>query len=396
MRPERLYYALEFFSSVALSASWLALSVYMIQVVRLTPFELVLVGTALEVSIFLLEVPTGIVADLYSRKRSVLLGVLCLGIGTFFSGLSTAFAPIALLQIVKGAGYAFISGAQAAWLTDEIGEEAANKAFLRASQYGAIAGPIGTILAIVLGSVSLPVPILFGGGLLIGLAAILTVIMPETGFKPHPHDGTSALTRMFRVLGEGFRIVRGRPSLRTLVMVTGINGAFSESYDRINEYLWVAVIGIPAGISPLLWLGGIGIATTPISLIITELTRRWANLEEPAALARLLFWLNAGLMVAVIGFALAGNAWVALPAFIAVGQIRRLLHPLYQAWLNRDLEPASRATVFSMVSQTDALGEMVGGPVLGAFGNASARGAIVIGALLLSPALWLFGRRSRG
>ena len=44
---------------------------YQVQTVGLNPFQLVLVGTVLELTAFLAEVPTGIVADIYSRhKRS--------------------------------------------------------------------------------------------------------------------------------------------------------------------------------------------------------------------------------------------------------------------------------------------------------------------------------------
>jgi hypothetical protein len=38
-------------------------------VVRLTPLRLALVGTVLEATVFLLEVPTRVVADVYGRRR---------------------------------------------------------------------------------------------------------------------------------------------------------------------------------------------------------------------------------------------------------------------------------------------------------------------------------------
>ena len=43
--------------------------VYRIEVVHLDPLRLVLLGTALEVSVFLFEVPTGVLADTYGRRR---------------------------------------------------------------------------------------------------------------------------------------------------------------------------------------------------------------------------------------------------------------------------------------------------------------------------------------
>ncbi|MGH2530993.1 MAG: hypothetical protein ACRDJW_01690 [Thermomicrobiales bacterium] len=53
--------------------------IYHVTVVGLNPFQMVLVGTVLEVTCFLFEVPTGIVADVYSRRLSILVGVALIG-----------------------------------------------------------------------------------------------------------------------------------------------------------------------------------------------------------------------------------------------------------------------------------------------------------------------------
>ena len=50
--------------------------VYQSEVIQLDPLQLVLVGTVLEAACFMFELPTGIVADLYSRKGSVLIGLV--------------------------------------------------------------------------------------------------------------------------------------------------------------------------------------------------------------------------------------------------------------------------------------------------------------------------------
>ena len=44
--------------------------IYRVQVVDMDALQLVLAGTALEVAVFLFEIPTGIVADIYSRRLS--------------------------------------------------------------------------------------------------------------------------------------------------------------------------------------------------------------------------------------------------------------------------------------------------------------------------------------
>jgi MFS transporter, DHA3 family, tetracycline resistance protein len=111
-------------------------SLYEATVAGLTPVQLILVGTALEVSAFVFEVPTGIVADVYSRRLSIIIGYVLMGLGFLVEGFFPAFLPILLAQVIWGLGYTFTSGATQAWISDEVGEETANKLFLRGTQVG--------------------------------------------------------------------------------------------------------------------------------------------------------------------------------------------------------------------------------------------------------------------
>src|SRR5207302_8329066 len=60
--------------------------VYQVEVAHLNPLQLVLVGTTLEIVAFLCQVPTGVLADLYSRRLSVILGVFVFGLGFILEG----------------------------------------------------------------------------------------------------------------------------------------------------------------------------------------------------------------------------------------------------------------------------------------------------------------------
>lgn len=58
---------------------FISLAAYYVRTIGMNPLQLMLVGTALEATVFLFEVPTGIVADLYSRRLSVLIGGFLIG-----------------------------------------------------------------------------------------------------------------------------------------------------------------------------------------------------------------------------------------------------------------------------------------------------------------------------
>ena len=98
------------------------------------------------------EVPTGIVADVYSRRLSIIIGYLLMGLGFLVEGFFPAFLPILLAQVIWGLGYTFTSGATQAWITDEVGEDDANKLFLRGTQIGLFASLIGMGAAILVGA----------------------------------------------------------------------------------------------------------------------------------------------------------------------------------------------------------------------------------------------------
>ena len=129
----------EFFSTLVFTVNL----IYQVQVAHLNPLQLVLVGTVLEATAFLFEVPTGIVADVYSRRRSIIIGTFLLGIGLALQGVVPKFGVILLAQVIWGIGYTFTSGATEAWLTDEIGVDRANPLFLRASQMRTIGSIVG-------------------------------------------------------------------------------------------------------------------------------------------------------------------------------------------------------------------------------------------------------------
>ena len=68
------------------------------------------------------------------------------------------------------------------------------------------------------------------------------------------------------------------------------------------------------------------------------------------------FYIGFALLVGMmLSFALAGSFAVALLCYFAIAMLRSVKSPLSAAWLNQNLESSTRATVFSMQAQADAL-----------------------------------------
>lgn len=391
----RTYLIMAAVEAMAYSMIFTVNLLYQVDVVQLNPLQLVLVGTALEATIFLFEIPTGIVADVYSRRLSVIISMLITGVAFWVETSFPVFLAVMAGQMLWGLGYTFTSGARNAWLADEIGEERASKAYLRGSQIGHIFALIGTGLAVALGSIDLVLAIRLGGVVFILLGVFLIGFMPETGFKPTPRGERSSWAHMADTFREGWGAIRVRPALITMMLVLFVYGAASEGLDRLWTAHLVRDIGLPplGPLEPIAWFGVIRAAGMLLAIGPAEYLHRRLETTNIRALSWALIAIDVLLAGAITVFALAGSFTIAIIAMLVINPLRALIGPLELSWINRGLESGSRATVLSMSEQAGALGELSGGPVLGAIGNARGiRAALLGSALLLIPAIGLYGR----
>lgn len=386
-------------SAVFLQMIYTPLAVYYVQVVQLTPLQLVLVGVVLEITELVCEVPTGVVADTYSRRLSIIIGECLIGIAFIVQGLTPLFGVILMGVVLHGIGGTFISGALQAWIADELGEERVRDAFLRYGQLRLGGGIAGLGIGVALGTIDLALPIVIGGMLMLALGVVLIVVMPETGFQPASRgerEGWSAAWHsMVATAGDGMRLVRFTPLLSTLLLVTAVLAATGEALDRLSEAHFIRVIGFPGVIElePIVWFGLINLGTSLLGLLAVEAVIRRLDTSTPARAANALFIINALRIAAVVAFGLAGNFWLALAAYWSVGLLGSVIGPIQDGWLNRSIKPSVRATVFSVMGQADALGQLAGGPAIGAVGTRfGLRAAMVTAGLALSPALLLYSR----
>ena len=112
--PDRLYVANAAVAAFVGTLAFTITSIYRFRTAGLDPFELVLVGTAMEASVFVFEVPTGVVADIYSRKLSIVIGHLGMGVAFLVEASWPSFAGVLVAQTLWGLAYTFTSGATVA------------------------------------------------------------------------------------------------------------------------------------------------------------------------------------------------------------------------------------------------------------------------------------------
>ena len=367
--------------------------VYHIEIVHLNPLQLMLVGTTLELACFIFEIPTGIVADVYSRKLSIVIGGVLTGVGFILEGSISSFVFVLVAQIVWGLGSTFISGSLEAWIAEEEKNKDLDEIYIKGAQAGQIGAFIGIVLSTVIANFSVRLPIIVSGVLFIILALFLWLYMPENNFKPSVPGDLNTFKKMVYTFKSGLKFVKSKSIIMILLAVTLFYGLSSEGYDRLSNAHFLQDTTLPklGNLSSVTWFGIFGILGMILSFIVMHFMAKNLKNEDNRKNGKLLLCINILYISSMLIFALTRNFSLMLIAYLATNTFRIINEPIFSAWLNGHIDDNSRATVLSINGQMNSLGQILGGPIIGIIAtNISVSIGIVCTSLLVAPVLVLY------
>ncbi len=378
-RTLRIFLQSGFVWQLCWSSYWTLFFLRVVVDVGLDPLQLLLLGTTKEVTILLVEIPTGVVADIRSRRLSVILSFLICGSAVVGAGLADTFTALVLTQALWAFGTTFRSGAETAWFTDEVGSVDVVDAVLpRRARLEAVGSIVGlTTTALIAAATDLSTALVAVGALLIGWSIVLTTGMPETGFERH---AASAGNRVRELLGEGVEASR-KPGLRVLLFASVVTGFASEAVDRL-AVARLDEVGLQDTISPALLIGGAAVVQSVAAIVLLFVFGR--RLAGPQLVTAMVI-LNALTAVGVGVLAQGGLLAMALSGMAVQGTTRSIARTVTTGWTNHFTNRSNRATVHSFVGQAQSLGEISGGIILGFVAQRAGIGL----ALTTSAALYL-------
>ncbi|GAA2604666.1 MFS transporter [Paractinoplanes durhamensis] len=359
--------------------------------IGLSPLQLVLVGTVMETVCFLAQVPTGVIADLRSRRLSVIIGYLLMGVGLLVWGLIPSFAAILVANVIWSIGVTCVDGAEEAWAADEIPAARVTSAFVRGGQLVQAGSLLGIAAATGLALLGLAVPIVVGGVLTLLLGVLLMVFMKEDGWSPAETRGS--WRSMGRQVAAGAGAVRRSMLLGGIVAGTLFAGMSSEGFDRLSQPFLLPFV---SSLDETWVFGGLAMAAALGSIALTGLIGRHLDTTHPRRIGELMTVLQIVTAIGMIGFGLTGQWWLAFGLYLVVRLLRDTASPIMTIWMVSATGPDTRATVFSIQAQADALGQIVGGPPAGVVGSRRSLGAGISAAgVFLLPAAALFALAAR-
>jgi DHA3 family tetracycline resistance protein-like MFS transporter len=229
--------------------------------------------------------------------------------------------------------------------------------------------------------------------MLIGI--ILAVIMPETGFHPTPREDRNTWQHMWHTFKLGVDTVRAKPRLMNIVFIGLFYGIYSEGFDRlwVKHLLDTFELPIIFGNNQVAFFAALRVAGTILTIIAVRFVEKRVDSSSPLAIGRAVLIVTAGISLAMFGFALSQILILSLILYLIIDALRDVHIPLQTAWVNQKLDSKVRATVHSMFGQVDAVGQMLGGPIVAVIAaTGSAVASLVTSSLLLTPALFFIQR----
>lgn len=328
--------------------------------------------------ILLSEIPNGIFADRFSRKKSLFLGLIFLGLGYITFSFSNNFTSLILAEFFCAFGAAFLSGADKALLYELLKKEKletdARAYFAKMQSFGTL----GMALGLPLGSVfatsnfitpypySLPLTFLFSSVVSFAVALVILTIDEENRevkSKRFVHKGVQSFLSIYR-------------NKNLLWLCSNLVMINTPTFFIV--WLYQPLLG-ECGID-IKYYGFVACAFNLFSIFLLNYI---SKIEAYFGTGKLLFFTGIFPGIIFITFTLFNNAYFVIFSIILAFGIKTLRTPIINDYINSHIEDESRATILSTVSMMQRVSLLFINPIVGYFSDISIEYALLFLGILL-------------
>lgn len=303
--------------------------------------------SAFHLAILLGEAPTGVVADLLGRRRSMLIGLVLSAASLFgYAWISDTLTACLLLGLT-GLSLTFISGADTALLYETAeaagGEELARRAIARASALQMATLAVAPVIAGWLAERHPLAPFFAHGAMTLLAAAVVWTMQEPAAAAPGPAAGPRRRSPWAHTLAA-LTYLRRRPDLLALVAFAWVYEAVASMASQFGQ-VYLPALGLSLFGAGMVFSAGrlLGAAGGWIAERLTgEAADRWLR------------WGPLGQAVLIMLAGLARTARGAAALALNEG-LDGLVYPLLSARINQAIPTAQRATILSFQSLGSSL-----------------------------------------
>jgi MFS family permease len=389
---QRVYLLLTLLSTLAASFIWGINTLFLLDA-GLSNVEAFAANAFFTAGMVIFEVPTGVVADMWGRRTSYLLGAATLLLSTLlYLWMWQSHAPLwgwAVASILIGLGFTFFSGATEAWLVDALAATGFKENLESVLAKGQVVGGGAMLTGSVAGGfiaqvTTLGMPYIIRS-VLLGLTLVSAFVwMKDLGFTPDRSKG--AIAEIKRVLRESVENGWRNPPVRWLMLAAFCAGGVDIfAFYALQPYL-LELYGDPgaygiAGLAAAIVAGTQMIA----GLLVSRLRHLFSRRTQALILSSLIGTGCLALLGSTSSFAVAVVSLVIWGLTFSIGM------PIRQAYINGIIPSQQRATVLSFVSLMDSAGAVIAQPALGRVADVAgyARAYLVSAAIQLTAVPFL-------
>lgn len=327
-------------------------------------FEVNMVNVVFFVTMFVFEIPTGVIADVLGRKISVIAGFFIPAIGMIMYFFADSFLICALAEAISAIGFTCITGAFDAWLVDELRhygyQEKPRWIFARGQQLGRLAGLISAMIGAFLGNHNLALPWLASGFFMTLGTIIAILIMKETTFMPTSFSFKKNWQDMFKTFKIGMSYAKNNSPVRFLISMSIIQ-SLSFMAPNMQWTVWFNQLLDDTKNLGLIWWG-VTLAMMAGSGCARIISNKW---NEKTML--MLTQIGIGVCVAIAS--LSTMIGLSLIFFLLHELGRGFYRPIKDDYLNANIPSEQRATLISTEAMAFHFGGAFGLALSGAVAN---------------------------
>lgn len=345
-------------------------------------------------TLFVGELPTGALADVFGRKRACILAFIVRACGMIIYGWSHSFWAFVIAEIVCAVGLTFENGALQAWAVDRLnhcgGKHTVDMLYRRKAQLKLTGVIVGGLCGAFISNNSLALPWFYGAAVLLVTSCIAWVCMREEYFAATSYSFKGGVRALLQTMHYGLSIGIVNPAIQFLC-ITNLLFFFAVQAPNMFWQLYFKPHVTSQMQYGYIHMGAL-LAMVIGSTYALNIAARVGS-ERKTILFSLAY---IGVWLAFAG--VASSAFVSIPAFMLHEIGRGLYDPIKDKYLNAHIPGEQRATLDSFQSMTRHIGSVAGLFVSGIIATCTTDGIswIVSGIVLVIGAMAIYWRMCGG
>lgn len=305
------------------------------------------------VAIVGMEVPSGWMADVWGRKKTLFAGSILGATGFLIYSFSFGFWAFVVAEVILGIGHACVSGADSAMLYDSLKASGKTEQYTknegRITSAGNFAEAFAGILGGLLATISLRTPFYFQFVVAaIAIPAAFTLVEPKIHTIEHIHSLKKIVRNIKNTLTHNH-------NLRISILLSAITGTATLTFAWLVQPYFIA-IGLPVEMFGIFWTAlnlTVGVSSVFAHRVEIFFGKTY-SLYAIIGLISLGYFLS-GIFISIWGIAFLFLFYL----------VRGIASPILKNYINQYAQSETRATILSVRDFIIRIIFAVIGPLLG-------------------------------